>query len=105
MDPECAQLFVQRPPFHPGLRKPTCPSHYNVSLHAQPDENIQTRSQVLDDQVWPLKLKCIKVSLITYLEGIRAQVKKDTLILTFKGQQLQGSTVKLFAKMKVSISL
>ena len=64
MDPECAQLFVQRPPFHPGLRKPTCPSHHNVPLHAQPDENIQTRSQVLDDQVWPLQLKCIKFSLI-----------------------------------------
>ena len=28
-----------------------------------------------------------------------------TLILTFKGQQLQGSTVKLFAKIKVSIGL
>ena len=29
----------------------------------------------------------------------------DTLILNFKGQQLKGSTVKLFAKIRVSKSL
>ena len=35
---------------------------------------------------------------------VLAQVFPDTLILNFKGQQLEGSTVKLLATIRVSIS-
>ena len=48
-------------------------------------------------QVWPLS---------HFLMVTKTNLQKSiTLILNFKGQQLEGSTVKLFAKIRVSSGL
>ena len=39
------------------------------------------------------------------LDAINCAINSATLILNFKGQQLKGSTVKLFAKIRVGSGL